>query len=189
MTWEVRRNSGFLMCLALATGQCKGAGSEPGYQPQPSAAPSPRIAALDPTGELPAALRADTAWQRAAAGDPMDLSTLGRAQGAASLLGWVSSGQRAGWVALQAFAFTEDAASYQGELCEVVPRLQVEDRVAVLGILLQVVTGSALATGATREDRERCARVLATGLGPPLAGSEVDLRQSLAQALQAAQTP
>jgi hypothetical protein len=168
MTLGVRRNSGLLVCVALAAGHCKGAGSEPGYQPQPSAAPRPRIAALDQTGELPAALHADTVWQRAAAGDPMDLSTLGRAQGAASLLGWVSSGQRAGWIALQAFAFAEDAASHQGELCDLMPRLRVEDRVAVLGILQQVTTRSALATA---EDRERCSRVLATDLGPALTGA------------------
>jgi hypothetical protein len=170
------------VCLALLAAQCKGAGPEPGYQPQPSAVPKLELPAWEPTGELPGALNRDTQWLRAAAGDPMDLSTLARAQGAAGLLAWIAGGQRAGWVALHAFAFAEDAAAYQGELCELLPQMRAEDRMPALDILLQVVTRSP--SHELDAGRERCARVLGSGLAP-VAGPEVDLRQSVAQALAA----
>jgi hypothetical protein len=165
--------------LAALLVACRGARSDALQGVSPSAAPEPAIPAFEAGGGLPSRLTHDRVWQRAAGGDPTDLSSLGRDQGAAMLFGWILQGKRAGLIALEALPFAEDAAEYNGPLCDLLIRVEARDRAPVLRALLRMVAVQAPPADAAAG----CVRVLSERLGVAQSELEFDLRASLLQGL------
>lgn len=134
---------GVILALGVALGSC--CCSKTGNEPPPTPAPPvvvhdvPQPIVLSGTGPLdePYASRAD--WRLAAAGDPMNLSTLARRLGAAELSTRIADGGRAGAVALDALAHAPDAWMERARLCRVLPRLAEADRRRALWVLQDVL--------------------------------------------------
>jgi hypothetical protein len=143
-----------------------------------------KITPLSVDATLPPALAQETNWQRATNGDPADLSSLARELGASALLDWIDGGGRAGWVALQAYVFADDAWSNRAALCELLPRVENADR----GHLLAALQGTLQRAGGVSEsvepdaDRRCLARLEALEFGT-LSPRQADLCASVRQLL------
>ncbi len=120
--------AGALLGLAVACAGCSPSAPAPPLPPsgQSSAAPlaasaaapaAPRPLRGEPEGGSPR--RRDARWQRALAGDPLDVRALAHAEGASGLLEGVEDGGDIFHIACEAIPFADDAEIALGRLGEV----------------------------------------------------------------------
>jgi hypothetical protein len=132
--------------------------------PGPAALPAPAMSAapaapaqmtglplLEPGApDPPSPLSDDPLWQRALAGDPIDLQRLADREGAAGLLAGVAAGRDLGLTALLALPRAEDGELALERLCTLAVRLDGAGRSAVLAATHGVASAMPV-------DRERMA--------------------------------
>jgi hypothetical protein len=143
--------------FALGLAAACAAQTRPGPSPPPhgSAAAAGQepsdLPLLEPgSPDTPTPLAEDALWQRAGAGDPIDLQRLADREGAAGLLAGVAAGRSIGLVALAALPYSDDGELALGQLCALAARLKAGGRRAVLAAIHGVVTAMPI-------DRERLA--------------------------------
>ena len=97
--------------------------------------PAPRARTLRlGVPDSPQAIRADDPpwWRDARTLDAMDLQRLAEQEGALTLLEAAQQGGARGALALRAFAWAPDARSARNQLCGLLQRVVLEDRIAVV---------------------------------------------------------
>jgi hypothetical protein len=180
---------------AIALLMASGCAAEPRSGQVPALQPSAvarepaqsKLPVLEPGApDEPTPLASDLLWQRAAAGDPIDLQRLADREGATGLLAGVAAGRSIGLTALSALPYAEDGELALDRLCSLALRVTGGGRRALLVAIHGVIA-------AIPPDRERLAaemlRACAGQLGqlatdPGLARADRDLAQSARTALE-----
>ncbi len=157
---------GFALRCGRAATLATGAPGAPGGSGLAATAAQPTVTALSvpdlsPSRPLPSPWAEDPVWQRAQAGDPLDLARLAAREGAAGLLEAFEAGGQAALVALLALPSATDAELVLGRLCAVAERVPA----AVTAPLLRSIRDILAATPRQRErldgaGRARCGPAL-----------------------------